>query len=347
MKTFTDEKYSNITGYEAVRQSAKDFERYSSNLQGDRDVRDYHQLPLEVDPPKHTDYRHAIQPLFLRPKLESHAQAFRTIANNLLDAASNSTSELDVYNDIALPYVVSCLSVIYNRPQDTQRWLEWGHDVWTAESEQRSGKTLHEYLDEVWGEKSQEDIWSHLKAIEIDGRPISKQEFFGYAGVLLAGGRDTVIKLITGIIWHLLNQPKDLEALANDMTLDRALINETLRFLSPLPSIERIDRETLDPQDPEYRRLHFASANHDPSVWEDPLVMNINRGKQPHLAFGYGPHACIGMNLAEYEAKAFISEFVPRARNLELVSFKLEWAEVDSISYVSNLKSVLIRSLGS
>ena len=87
MKFFTPEKHTDITGYEAVRAAARDVATYSSDLQGDRDVRDYRQIPLEYDPPTHTDYRHAIQPLFLRPRLESHIESFRAIAAEIFDSA--------------------------------------------------------------------------------------------------------------------------------------------------------------------------------------------------------------------------------------------------------------------
>ncbi len=85
MKAFTKEAHKNIVGYEAVRTAAKDYENYSSDLQGDRDVRDYRQIPLEVDPPKHTDYRHAVQSVFLRPKLEALLPDFEKTAEDLLN----------------------------------------------------------------------------------------------------------------------------------------------------------------------------------------------------------------------------------------------------------------------
>ena len=344
MKSFTQEPNVNITGYEAVRAAGKDYETYSSDLQGDRDVRDYRQLPLEVDPPKHTDYRHAIQPLFLRPKLESHSQAFAKIAADLLRDVKAKGGEIDVYSDIALPYVIGCLTVIYNRPQDLKEWASWGPDVWTAKSPLRSGEVLHAYLARIWQEDSaSEDVWSYLKAIRPLDAELTEIEFKGIAGVLLAGGRDTVIKLISGLVWHLLNNQSDLQKLISDPTLDKPLINELLRFLSPLPAIERVKLAEFSEDQPKYYRLHFASANHDPKIWEMPEVINIERGKQPHLAFGYGPHACIGMNLAEFEARAFLTVFIEQASNFELTDFLVEWDEVDQIPYVKDLNNVKVK----
>lgn len=346
MKFFADEENRDITGYEAVRAAARDYATYSSDLQGDRDVRDYRQIPLEMDPPQHTDYRHAIQPLFLRPKLESHSDAFYSVARFLLDSARDKSGPIDVYFDLSLPYVVNCLGIIYDRPQDVEEWISWGPDVWTARGPTRSGETLHSYLKRVFSESEDAtDIWGVLRGLRIKGSELSEQEFKGYASVLLAGGRDTVIKLITGLVWHLINNPDHLYRIQGDPELEKVLINEMLRFLSPLPAIERVAKAGGDSPSSGYHRLHFASANHDPGVWESPEEISLDRGKQPHLAFGYGPHACIGMNMAEYEARAWLKAFLPMAKDFELLGGELKFSEVNGIRFVSDLRDVFLKTV--
>jgi cytochrome P450 len=343
MKAFTSESFKNITGYEAVRTAAKDHEKYSSDLQGDRDVRDYRQLPLEVDPPQHTDYRHAVQSVFLRPKLESLKPEFEAIAKNLLQELIQKQKSFDVYQDFSLPFVISCLSVIYGRPQDKDEWISWGPDVWTAKGPQRDGETLHNYLERVFDESAgSEDIWTLLKSLRPAGTALTQEEFKGYAGVLLAGGRDTVIKLISGLFWHLLNAPADALRIEQTPELERALINELLRFLSPLPAIERVEKANFDSENPMYYRLHFASANFDPTEWEEPEKIDLDRGRKPHMAFGYGPHTCLGMNLAEYEARAFLKEFIQMRDNFKLESYELTFSEVEGIRYLDNLTNLRV-----
>lgn len=343
MKAFTSEEFKNITGYEAVRNAAKDYETYSSNLQGDRDVRDYHQIPLEVDPPAHTAYRHAVQTLFLRPRLEALKPEFEKAAKDLLDQLISKRESFDVYDDFALPYVVTCLTIIYGRPQDKQEWIDWGPDVWTAAGPTRNGDVLHNYLARVFAEDSNsEDIWSVLKKLRPMDAELTEIEFKGYAGVLLAGGRDTVIKHISGMFWHLLNSPEDADRIEADSDLERSLINELLRFLSPLPAIERVEANKFDEAKPLYYRLHFASANFDPTEWENPEVVNLDRGRKPHMAFGYGPHTCLGMNLAEYEARAFLASFMPVRKAFKLENFELSFTEVEGIRYLENLSNLRV-----
>lgn len=162
-----------IRGYEAVRNAAKDFQNYSSDLLGDRDVRTYRQLPLEADPPRHTQFREAVQPLFMGDAIAKHRPAFEAHAKSLIQNLYKKGSG-EIAKDFALPYVIGCLTIIYNRPQDYEEWLSWGPDVWTAEahrrgsvseesqeahrernfdvSSDRDGRTLQAYLDLVFDE---------------------------------------------------------------------------------------------------------------------------------------------------------------------------------------------------
>ena len=114
---------------------------------------------------------------------------------------------------------------------------------------------------------------------------ISAEEFRGIAGVLLAGGRDTVVKLFTGIIWHLGNSPEDFQALKEDSTLIDSAIQEFLRFLTPLPAMARTTTpESTASELPEdrYVQISFISGNFDETVFENPGELNIRRSRNPH-----------------------------------------------------------------
>jgi cytochrome P450 len=171
-----------VRGYLEVRDAAKNFAVYSSDLQGDRDVRDYRQLPLEVDPPRHTLLREAVQPLFLSDAIAPKVPQFEELAQRLI-AEISSAGAGDIGRDLALPYVIGCLTIIYNRPQDYDEWLSWGPDVWTAETfaagapPVRSGATLQAYLDRVFDQveanpnpnRETWDVWDYVSAIELEG----------------------------------------------------------------------------------------------------------------------------------------------------------------------------------
>lgn len=351
-----------IRGHAEVRAAASDYETYSSDLLGDRDVRDYRQLPLEVDPPRHNLFRHAIRELFLAGTIEAHSAKFETLAKRLIDGIVERGGG-EVSSELALPYVIGCLTIIYNRPQDFDEWLSWGPDVWTAEaystgaqseaSEQaqrernfdipseRSGATLQAYLDRVFDaaeanpntNPQTQDVWDFVSQIEIEGVRISRAEMQGIANVLLAGGRDTVIKLITGLVWHLTNVPADREFLTENADWFERTIAEMVRFLTPLPKMERVlpqDRTQRDQdRDPsKYVLLNFVSANYDKSIWDNPEEIDIRRERKPHLGFGFGRHICLGVNMTRVEAEAFLRVLLNNWPEWQLAgSPDIEWAE--------------------
>lgn len=310
-----------ITGHKELREALRDTQTYSSDLQGDADVRDYRQLPLEVDPPRHHLYRAALAPIFVKPSIERHIDAFAANTKLMFSEYLKQPSQ-NVVSNLALPIVMHNLGVIYNRPQDVAEWISWGPDVWTAESETRSGVVLHRYLDRIYQEAingNSNDVWRQISTLEIEGKTVSASEFRGIAGVLLAGGRDTVVKLLTGIVWHFGKRPDVVRKLREKPELISSALQEFLRFFSPLPMMNRTtvpeSGNSNLPVD-RYVGMSFISGNFDSTVFEKPYEIDIERPRNPHLSFGFGPHTCLGNHIAEIEAKVFIRVLIESGMDL-------------------------------
>ena len=339
-----------IVGHKAVREALRDTETYSSDLQGDSDVRDYRQLPLEVDPPRHHLYRVALAPYFVKPSIELLIPEFRKHTEALV-ADFFADSSLEVGRDLALPLVMNNLGVIYSRPQDVAEWISWGPDVWTAESEKRDGKVLHRYLDAIYKEalqQSSDDIWNKIAHLEINGMQVSADEFRGIAGVMLAGGRDTVVKLFTGIMWHFGNHPEDLNLLRAKPELIGSAIQEFLRFLTPLPVMNRTlvpESSGLDLPDNRYVGISFISGNFDETVFDNPYQIDFNRGRNPHLSFGFGPHTCLGNHIAEIEARVFLDALLNSGKNWKLSSEEIRYHQAPYAKVPDHLGSVKIEQI--
>ena len=339
-----------IVGHKAVREALRDTETYSSDLQGDSDVRDYRQLPLEVDPPRHHLYRVALAPYFVKPSIELLIPEFRKHTEALV-ADFFADSSLEVGRDLALPLVMNNLGVIYSRPQDVAEWISWGPDVWTAESEKRDGKVLHRYLDAIYKEalqQSSDDIWNKIAHLEINGIQVSADEFRGIAGVMLAGGRDTVVKLFTGIMWHFGNHPEDLNLLRAKPELISSAIQEFLRFLTPLPVMNRTlapESSGLDLPDNRYVGISFISGNFDETVFDNPYEIDFNRGRNPHLSFGFGPHTCLGNHIAEIEARVFLDALLNSGKNWKLSSEEIRYHQAPYAKVPDHLGSVKIEQI--
>ena len=338
-----------ITGHAAVREALRDTATYSSDLQGDADVRDYRQLPLEVDPPRHHLYRSALSSYFVKPTIEKSLPEFKEHTAHLIAEYFDSAGK-DAINELVLPLVMHNLGVLYRRPQDVQEWISWGADVWTAESSVRDGKVLHSYLDRVYKEALSgvhSDIWSDIATLEIEGKTISEVEFRGIASVMLAGGRDTVVKLQTGILWYFGQHPEELSQLRAEPNRIPKAIQEFLRFFTPLPQMARTttpESGATDLPPDRYVGISFISGNFDTSVFENPLEINLNREKIPHLSFGFGPHTCLGNHIAEMETKVFLEALLDLTFNWTVAKAEIAFHEAPYSSVPETFHTlVLIR----
>ena len=352
---------SEIRGFTQVRNALKDYEGYSSDLQGDRDVRDYKQLPLEVDPPRHTLFRDAAQPYFHSEYLAGLAPQFRELAARFLGNLAK-LERFEVGRDLALPYVIGCLTIVYKRPQDFDEWLSWGPDVWTAGAYKkhegdsihvegpRSGVELQAYLDRVFDAAEANpvavngtvggDIWDFVSQIQIDGKVITRGEMQGIANVLLAGGRDTVIKVVTGLMWHLAQSVEDREFLIANPEQRANAISELVRYLTPLPKMERIRTS-----DGAAVNVSFLSANYDETAFPNPDRIDLKRGRTPHLGFGLGRHSCMGRNVTENEVGAFLDVLLESWAGWHLIGEpKIHWVMDGEIHYLSKFLTVTVAS---
>ena len=328
-----------IEGHKEVREALRNTQKYSSDLQGDSDVRTYRQLPLEVDPPRHHLYRSALAPIFVKPAIEKHEAAFARTTKKLLNDFLSDPSR-DVIPHLALPLVMHNLGILYGREQDVQEWISWGPDAWTANGPERDGSVLHAYIDRVYKEcknSGKSDVWSQIAVMEIEGSQVSEIEFRGIASVMLAGGRDTMVKMITGILWYLGNNLADKKMLQEEpQHIDNA-VQEFLRYLTPIPWMGRTTTPetgaTNLPAD-RYVNISFVSGNFDEAAFPDPFTVDLRRARNPHVAFGFGPHTCIGNHLAEFEVKVFLQV---------LLSMDFTWAVSDKtqIMYYEGEKSSL------
>jgi cytochrome P450 len=314
-----------------VRAAAKDWRRFSSRVQGDPDVRDYPQLPLEVDPPEHGAYRALLEPILGRRAIGALEPGIRGIARELVSGFATRGNAEAVY-DLAVPMVGTTIAHVLGRPGDAAELTSWGISSWEVLRDgARSGARIDGYvargLDEgaAWAEAAgaagtgsanePPDAFARLATATIDGRPLTRVEQVGLANLVLAGGRDTVILTLCGAMWHLASSAAARATLRAHPERLPLAIEEYHRYLSPNPGMERRvtthmsgEWGSADPGD--IVVLGWGPANHDPAGFEQPGAIRLDRRPNPHLAFGSGPHTCIGLHLARMEARIFLEELL-------------------------------------
>ena len=303
-----------LTRLHEVRAAAKDWKTFSSRLQGDPDVRDYPQLPLEVDPPEHGAYRAILEPILGRRAIGALEPAIRSIARGLVERFQRA-GRADGVTDLALPLVATTIAVTFRRPDDADELAAWGITSWEVRADgTRSGARLDAYVDRALDARA-DDAFGDIARATIDGRPLTRTEQVGLANLILAGGRDTVIHLVAGAMWHLAGDDVARSALRAEPQRLQLAVEEYLRYLSPNPGMERVlstdtSGEWGSGRAGDFVVLGWGPANHDATAIEAPGEIRLDRRPNPHVAFGSGPHTCIGIHLARLEVRVFLEELL-------------------------------------
>lgn len=297
-----------ILRHEDVRQACKDWQRFSSDapmrvpIPSEENVRTVRQLPLEIDPPDHGGYREIVEPFFARAKQPEVIERVEKLISDLMEEALAKDS-FEAVREFAIPLQSRALAALLNMPDsEADVWSGWGTHVFREGDGENKGAALERYMNSLFdrGEAAPgEDFFSVLATREFRGRKLTREECLGYSSIMFAGGRDTVINSITGVIGYLSASPADFEYLRED---PRRIVNaseEFFRAISPVTHIARVCPAATEVHGApvsagERISLCFASANHDETVFPSPGEVQLDRKPNPHVAFGFGPHLCLG-----------------------------------------------------
>jgi cytochrome P450 len=327
--------YYVLTRYEDVRNALLDWELFSSARPGVTSIpasvkRDFQEIPLEFDPPEHTPYRKLISRFFTRNAIKELEPGFHGIARNLLHGMTEAGGG-DFVQDFALPYVSRALAYFLQVPEgDSERWMHWAHAIFhgrltdRAMADRASGEMIA-YVDSVVEQRRRnpgDDLFSVLATSRLNGRTLTDDELHGYGVLMLNAGQETSVNGIGNSLWYLAEHPEDRERLMREPGLLDDAIEEFLRFMSPIQLLGRTTtaQTTLHGRSVPAEStvaMCYAAANRDPERFSDADQCVIDRRPNPHLAFGSGPHTCLGAHLARAEIRVALEEVfqtMPRYR---------------------------------
>jgi len=305
---FNGEKIAMILRHGDVRHAAKDWQTYSSDapfrvpIPSEEDVRTMRQLPIETNPPEHTEYRAIVDPFFRRAKDPEIIARVESLISDLLTEAISRDS-LEVVNDFALPLQSRALTYLLNVPEtEAVTWIGWGIHVFRVSGGVKKGIAFEEYLHAQFDRAEAdpgEDFFSALTRAGYQGRPLTREEMMGFANLAFAGGRDTIIHTVSSVFAYLARNPAALEFLREDPARITHASEEFFRVFMPLTHIGRVcPVETavhgVTVAAGERISLCWASANRDETVFKDPEEIRLDRKPNPHLSFGFGTHLCLG-----------------------------------------------------
>lgn len=353
---FQGESLPMILRHAEVREAAKDWETFSSDapfrvpIPSEEDVRNVRQLPIETDPPVHTEYRKIVEPFFKRPRDPDFIAAINSLIGGMVEELI-AQGEAEVVGDFAVPLQSKALAHLLAVPQsEADVWISWGIHVFHDPSKGKAS-TLDDYiaarLDRA-EESPGEDFFSALTRAEFQGCKLTREEMAGFANLTFAGGRDTVIHSISSIIAYLAEHPETLVFLREDPRRAVLAGEEFLRMISPLTHIGRVCPETTNvygvevPPDGRVS-LCWASANRDAAAFEQPDEIRLDRKPNPHLAFGAGAHLCLGAAHARLIIRLLLENVSQRVGRITILSSKPNMERRETYARQIGYESLTVR----
>jgi cytochrome P450 len=291
---------------------------------------------LFLDPPDHTRLRKLAQKAFAPRMVKALQPDIVTLVDGLLGELEPG-STFDAIADLAYPLPVAVICRLLGVPiEDEPQFsrasalLARGLDPFAAftgelpvdfDARLEAGLWLRDYLrgliDRRRRSPREDDLISALIAAEEDGDQLSGEEIVATCNLLLIAGHETTVNLIANAILAMLRHPRQWEALHDDSARAAAVAEETLRYDPPVQLVGRVASEDMVIGGEHITKgdmmiLLFAAAQRDPSVYERPDEFHPDRGTIRHLAFGLGPHFCLGAPLARLEATIALSALTAR-----------------------------------
>jgi cytochrome P450 len=304
-----------------------------------------------MDNPMHDIVRAVWKPHLLREPLERRQKFVEELTDGLLAQLTErlrAGETVDVVADLARPIPALAVGNLLGLPpEDSERWIAMAHGLGKIlearpgddgpESQQflkegsESLSALIEYLDEQMQDRKRTGSTDDLIGLMVHANlDISHEDRRANIVQLVFAGHDTVEKTAAMIIAALVDHPETHAEMRNDRLTLRPALTEFIRWQSPVFTTPRqvqgeVEFEGITLNDGDLVGLAFGAGNRDPSRWDRPDDLDIHRDPLQNLAFGFGIHSCIGINLAHLELELLINKFLDAVPEYGLAIDRLDY----------------------
>ncbi|MFB9988137.1 cytochrome P450 [Bacillus benzoevorans] len=350
-----------VTGYEEAISILKDT-RFKNRIPLPQTAKKYEQLKniqndmmLFKNQPDHKRLRLLVSNVFT-PRMVEHLRPYiQETVNDLLQQVQHKKS-MDVISDFAFPLASLIIAKILGVPgEERHQFREWALILIQTIDFTRSRKaldngnaitiTLRNYfkmLIEKRKMRPEEDLISLLIKEEQQGDRLTDEELLATCILLVIAGHETTVNLISNSILLLLKHSHQMMELKENPSLIEHAVEEFLRYESPTQMTARIASEDIKIGQTTIKKgeqvyILLGAANRDPNQFAHAHLLDITRNPNPHLAFGYGTHFCLGAPLARLEAQIAIQTFLQQLENPKLIFSDLPWRKLMGFRSLSEL----------
>jgi cytochrome P450 len=292
-----------------------------------------------MDDPRHLRIRQLVNKGFTPRMIAGLESELRRRTRAILDDAAVK-GEVDFVRDVARELPLQAICMLLGVPQEDRSQLcDWIDDSLEypdrslsgrSEASQAAGAGLAAYGERLIAEKRAkpgEDVFSVVIHAELaDERPsrLTDDELQQFFFLLFAAGSETTRKAIAGGLRQLVRDPAELARLRRDPRLLPTAVEEIVRWTTPSVYKRRTATVDVELAGQKIRAgdkvtVWEMSANHDEAVFEEPFRFDVGRDPNPHVAFGFGVHYCLGANLARLEIRVMFEELLARFGTIEVI----------------------------
>ena len=320
-----------VFGFDEVVQVLRDNETYSSKVYEGIMGAVMGQTILQMDEPDHRLHRALVSPTFRSKVLEQwEGDLVQRVVNELIDGFAR-LGNADLVQELTFNFPVQVIAHILGLPRsDFPTFQRWAIGITSVASNWERGMeastSLRDYFADVLAErrkKPADDLISELLVAEVDGRTLSDEEIYSFLRLLLPAGVETTYRASGSLLYGLLTNPAQLQAVIEDRSLIPDAFEEAIRWEPPVTVIlRRATRDTelagVPIQEGADVALLLGSANRDERKYEHPDQFDIFRSSRQSVGFGFGVHVCLGMHLARMETRVALNTLFDRLPDLRL-----------------------------
>jgi cholest-4-en-3-one 26-monooxygenase len=358
-----------ITKHADILEISKQPERFSSaqgiTLRPAGVVFPPSEMVVMLDPPEHGPVRRVANGRFTPRAVRERRADIESIAVEIIGevAPADTAGELDFVECIAAPFPLAVIAWVLGVPGgDWKLLFRWTNEVigkddpeyrqpgeTPGQTSKRARGELRSYFQNLIDQRRddpRDDLVSELIRGEIDGAPLTEEQLVSYCELLVEAGNETTRNAISGGLLAFSERRDEWEKLRDHPELLPDAVEEILRWVSPISHFTRTATEDSEVRGTKIRAgeqvaLYFASANRDEEVFEDPFAFRVDRRPNPHLAFGFGEHFCMGAQLARVELETIFRHLLARLEAFEVAGL------VERLSSIVNgsIKHLPIRYL--
>ncbi len=351
-----------LTKLDDVRWAERQPQLFSNATHGSRPNGVPQDSMIDADDPSHADQRRVVARGFGPRQMKAYEDHVTEVSRRLVDSVIDR-GECDVVADIARPLPMTLIGEMLGAPESDYEKLQTWSDRMIAGSDKveyvtedvmNAALEYYAYISEVMEQRRSnpgDDLVSKLMNGGAEGESLDDSHVIGNSLLLLVGGNETTRNVIAGGLEALVRRPEQLDWAARSPENLESAMEEMLRWVSPINHMNRTTTQDIEVRGTTIPAgsqvlMHYLSANRDEDAFENPDVFDAQRSPNTHIAFGWGPHLCLGANLARLELRSIFREMFTRLKNIRFArpDFVPEYSHASFVRGIHSLPIVFDRA---